>query len=118
VDVTGETFDHLKFLHDNNALVDPNMSLEDIEPLYRKLRRNPEKFQQNVADPDAAPAPDPLYSTQLGEGAIVDIVNDQPKRRQRILDGILPENILKERTRKRVAINPEPETRYYVPDKS
>jgi Integrase core domain len=118
VDVTGETFDHLKFLHDNNALVDPNMSLEDIEPLYRKLRRNPEKIQQQVASPDAAPAPDPLYSTQLGEGAIVDIVNDQPKRRQRILDGILPENILKERTRKRVAINPEPETRYYLPDKN
>jgi hypothetical protein len=118
LDLTGETLNRLKYLHEKNALTDPNMSLRDVDLLYNRYKRNPSLI------PDANPDPEsePLYSSPLGEELIVDIEQQQQKegrKRQRILDDMLKENILGARTRsgKHVRLNPEVETREFDPEK-
>jgi hypothetical protein len=108
----------MKYLHEKNALTDPNMSLRDVDLLYNKYKQNPSLTPDSTPDPE----PESLYSSPLGEGAIIDIEKEQQKegrKRQRILDDMLKENILGTRTRsgKHVRLNPEVETREYDPEK-
>jgi transposase InsO family protein len=118
LDLTGETLNRLKYLHEKNALIDPNMSLRDVDLLYNRYMKNPSLIPDSTPDPE----PEPLYSSPLGEGVIVDIEKEQQKerrKRQRILDDMLKENILGTRTRsgKHVRLNPEVQTREFDPEK-
>jgi hypothetical protein len=119
LDLTGDTLNRLKYLHEKNALQDPNMSLRDVDLLYNRYTRNPSLLPDSAPDPD--PEPEPLYSSPLGEGVIIDIEKEQRKegrKRQRIMDDMLTENILGTRTRsgKHVRLNPEIETREFDPE--
>jgi hypothetical protein len=64
LDLTGETLNRLKYLHEKNALTDPNMSLRDVDVLYNKYRRKPNLIPDSDPDPD--PEPEPLYSSPVG----------------------------------------------------
>jgi hypothetical protein len=39
LDISGVTFDRLQYLHENNLLKDPNMTLNDVDKLYHKEMR-------------------------------------------------------------------------------
>jgi hypothetical protein len=116
LDLKGETLTRLKYLHEKNALTDPNMSLRDVDVLFNKYKRKPNL----ITNPDSEP--EPLYSSLVGEGAIIDIERSQQnegRKRQRILNDMLTEIILGTRTRsgKHLCLNPDVETREFDPEK-
>jgi hypothetical protein len=90
LDITGATFDRLKYLHENNLLTDPNMSLNDIDVLYNKEMKK--RYQDPVhlpidALPEANPDHDLYYKEMVTEELVKESAENNPKKRQRILDG-------------------------------
>jgi hypothetical protein len=97
LDITGVTFDRLKYLHENNLLTDPNMTLNDVDMLYKKEMKK--RYQEPVHLPIDAMPPvtnpdqDLYYKEIIGDELVKESGENNPKRRQRILDGMLQENI-------------------------
>jgi hypothetical protein len=97
LDITGVTFDRLKYLHENNLLRDPNMTLNDVDMLYKKEMKK--RYQEPVHLPIDAMPPvtnpdqDLYYKEIIGDELVKESGENNPKRRQRILDGMLQENI-------------------------
>jgi hypothetical protein len=125
LEISGVTFDRLQYLHENNLVKDPNMTLNDVDKLYRKEMKK--RYQEPVFVPidtpisDSDPDHDLYYKEMVSDELVRESAENNPQKRQRILDGMLEENILKDRTRNKkrhVIINSNPDIRTFVPEKS
>jgi hypothetical protein len=125
LEISGVTFDRLQYLHENNLLKDPNMTLNDVDKLYHKEMKK--LYQEPVVVPIDTPVPDPdpdheiYYKEMVSDELVRESAENNPRKRQRILDGMLEENILKDRTRSKrrhVIIDSNPDIRTFVPEKS
>jgi hypothetical protein len=126
LEISGVTFDRLQyFLHENNLLKDPNMTLNDVDKLYHKEMKK--RYQEPVVVPIDTPSPNPdpdqdlYYKEMVSDELVREAAENNPRKRQRILDGMLEENILKDRTRNKkrhVIIDSNPDIRTFVPEKS
>jgi hypothetical protein len=125
LDISGVTFDRLKYLHENNLLKDPNMTLSDIDKAYHKEMKK--RYQDPIMFPIDTPVSDfnenqeLYYKEMVSDELVRESAENNPRKRQRILDGMLEENILKDRTRnnkRHVIIDSNPDIRTFVPEKS
>jgi hypothetical protein len=125
LDISGVTFDRLQYLHEINLLKDPNMTLNDVDKLYHKEMKR--RYQDPVVVPidtpvsDLNPDHELYYKEMVSDELVRESAKNNPRRRQRILDGMLEENILKDRTRNKkrhVIIDSNPDIRTFVPEKS
>jgi hypothetical protein len=125
LDISGVTFDRLQYLHENNPLKDPNMTLHDVDKLYQKEMKK--RYQEPVVVPidtpvsDTDPDHDLYYKEMVTDELVRESAENNPRKRQRILDGMLEENILKNRTRNKkrhVIIDSNPDIPTFVPEKS
>jgi hypothetical protein len=125
LDISGVTFDRLQYLHENNLLKDPNMTLNDVDKLYHKEMKK--RYQEPVVVPIDTPVSDLsenqelYYKEMVSDELVRESAENNPRKRQRILDEMLEENILKDRTRNKrrhVIIDSNPDIRTFVPEKS
>jgi transposase InsO family protein len=125
LDISGVTFDRLQYLHENNLLKDPNMTLNNVDKLYHKEMKK--RYQEPVVVPIDTPVSDLsenqelYYKEMVSDELVRESAENNPRKRQRILDEMLEENILKDRTRNKrrhVIIDSNPDIRTFVPEKS
>jgi hypothetical protein len=101
------------------------MTLNDADKLYHKEMKK--RYQEPVVVPIDTPNPNPdpdqdlYYKEMVSDELVREAAEDNPRKRQRILDGMLEENILKDRTRNKkrhVIIDSNPDIRTFIPEKS
>jgi hypothetical protein len=119
LEISGVTFDRLQYLHENNLLKDPNMTLNDVDKLYHKEMKK--RYQEPVIVPIDTPVLDQdhdlYYKEMVSDELVCESAENNPRKRQRILDGMLEENILKDQTRNKkrhVIIDSNPDIRTFV----